>query len=1332
MNRRPRRVLIEALESRRLFAAGVLDATFGADGKVIVDFGNSFDQARAVAVQADGKTLVVGSSSPNLSVNADFAIARLNVDGTLDTTFGTGGIVTTDIAGGADEAVGVVIQGDGRIVVGGYGANGAAGNDFVLVRYDTDGAIDSTFGSAGRVTIDLGGADVASDLTSLADGSLLLVGSTQTNAARNIALAKVNSSGALDGSFGNAGRAVFDLGGDDVIYGAAQDSGGNIVVAGSGGTPPGGTVSFVARLTAAGALDTTFSTDGVAPIDFAGGPDELRDVAVDSADRIVAVGTVGTGFTGALLERVGDYVVARLTTQGGLDPSFGVGGITVTNFGNNAERAYAVDLDAQGRVIVAGASGDPDAPALAEGSFNSNFAVLRYTDAGTLDTSFGQGGQVLSDLVALFDEGRAVTRTSDGRIVVAGQAGNTAPTRGGSDFGIIRLTETDTPFVSVTPTSGVEGGSATFNIVLSSTSADTVTVNYATADGTAVNGDDYVGEAGTVTFAPGQTVAQVSISLRTDSVVDGGETFSLSLSSPTNAAISTGTAAATITDLPVNGPLPAQISISDATAPEPATLAESNGATFTVTLAAASTEVVSVNYASFNGTALANFDYTPVAGTLTFQPGETSRTVTVPVLFDADAEASETFTVVLSSPTGGTLVDGVGAGTITDTTVTPLPGVSVGNITVAEPVSGAGQAVFTITLSSAPATAVTVNYATADGTAQAGSDYTQTNGVVTFAAGETIKTVTVDVLGDSAAEESETFSLVLTGASGATLGTAQATATLTNTDPSAVPSLSIGDVTVSEPLSGQANASFTVTLSSAATTPVTVEVFTTAGTAAAGSDYTTTVTTLTIPAGQTTATANVPILADSTAEPAETFTVGLRNATGATISDAEATATISDATPVILTFGGREEARFTDASGDTVRVFLRGAGQGQVFLTSASGVDADSIVVTGTNSRSRLFVRTIERGGLTRFRGVTVNGDIRDIRLDSASVDGSGITVTGSASSIVVDSIANSTITSNTLRSFTARGGVNDSSLSTTSAMSSIVVGNWFDTADDDSVSAASIRRIVSRSDWMADVTTADRIDAVSVSNTLTRASLSAVNRIIRLSAGNITNSSFAAGRIDYLTSSGAFSSNTVDSGGFLRRVLASGNIEQSVITADDRAALVYSRGSIANSTVAAGNRLDRLQANGDLTNTVVDGGSLLVRMIVRGNTDDTTVRVRDRLVSADLNNVSDSALFVGVNPSTSAAVLPGAATDFANTASRLDTLRVRGGFSNTRVAAGLVRTAVIGSMTQTNNAGNPFGIAADQIVSARASTATQTLSVRRVDQPSQGLSEADFVIRVI
>jgi hypothetical protein len=225
------------------------------------------------------------------------------------------------------------------------------------------------------------------------------------------------------------------------------------------------------------------------------------------------------------------------------------------------------------------------------------------------------------------------------------------------------------------------------------------------------------------------------------------------------------------------------ISISDASVTEGNK--GSTTASFTATLSASSTNTVTVAFATANGTAVAGSDYTSASSTLSFAPGETSRTVTVSVIGDRVDEQDETFTVNLSAPVNGTIQDGTGVGTIVDDDGSgggTTPTISISDASVTEGNKGSLMAAFTVTLSTSSTNTVTVAFATANGTAVAGSDYVSTSGTLTFSLGQTSRTISVAVIGNLVAEPTETFTVSLSGPVNATIVDGAGVGTIVDND----------------------------------------------------------------------------------------------------------------------------------------------------------------------------------------------------------------------------------------------------------------------------------------------------------------------------------------------------------------------------------------------------------------------------------------------------------------------------------------------------------------------------------------------------------------------
>jgi hypothetical protein len=409
------------------------------------------------------------------------------------------------------------------------------------------------------------------------------------------------------------------------------------------------------------------------------------------------------------------------------------------------------------------------------------------------------------------------------------------------------------------------------------------------------------------------------------------------------------------------------VSVSESTA----------NAAFTVTLSTASTLTVTVDYSTANGTATAGFDYTSVNGTLTFLPGETTKTVNVPIINDTLDEASETYFVNLSNASNSVVLDNQGQGTITDNDAAPT--ISINDVSVAEGDAGTTNANFTVTLSAVSGQTVTVNYATADGTAAAGTDYAAATGTLTFTPGQTTQTVTVLVNGDTDFEQSETFSVNLTTPANATISDGVGQGTITNDDAAPPPPpLSINDVSVAEGDSGTKTLDFTVSLSPTSSGTVTVDYSTANGTATAGSDYQATSGTLIFNPGDATKTVSVTINGDTLVEPDETFLVNLSNPVNSIITDDKGQGAITndDTAKLVISqvYGGGNNSG-APYQHDFVELFNRGTTIVDFSITNYSVQYASAGANFGT-SKTNLTSGTIAPGHyfLIQEAGGTTNG----------------------------------------------------------------------------------------------------------------------------------------------------------------------------------------------------------------------------------------------------------------------------------------------------------------------------------------------------------------------
>jgi large repetitive protein len=510
----------------------------------------------------------------------------------------------------------------------------------------------------------------------------------------------------------------------------------------------------------------------------------------------------------------------------------------------------------------------------------------------------------------------------------------------------------------------------TFTVTLSRASDSDVRVSYRTDDGTGfaagdstIGRSDYGAASGTLRFEDGETEQTFTVQINADVLNEADETFTVALSNPTGAEIEDGDARALILNddaLPI-------ISIESATVTE-----LDNGMSslqLSLAMSAPAARPATVDWTTLDDTATAGADYVANMGTAVFSPGETSQTIQVVLLGDVQDESDEEFGVELSEPVNSQLDELYGIVTILDNDLpTPVgPSLSIGNATVTEG-NATATLTFTVSLSEAAATPVSVDYATIDGTAitggvaaTGGRDYQAVSDTVTFAIGETSKQVSVTVYGDTLNEANETLTIELINAMGAPVLDPQGVGTITNDD--TAPTISVSNVSVTEGAAGMRAASFVVSLSKSSGQDITVDYDTTDSTADAGADYVADSGTLTFVAGQTSALASIDVIGDLLNETNETFYLDLSGATNATISDSQGLGTISndDDLPEITI----DDLSLVEGdAGSKDMVF-------SVMLSTASGQDV-SVAWTTANDTATASDYTSASGNLTFPAGTTV------------------------------------------------------------------------------------------------------------------------------------------------------------------------------------------------------------------------------------------------------------------------------------------------------------------------------------------------------------------------
>jgi len=424
-------------------APGDLDTGFSSDGKVTTDVG-TVDAGRAVAVQSDGKIVVAGYAQ--MSGTYAFLVVRYSSDGSLDTSFSGDGVQTIDIGSGHDLAYAVALQSDGKVVVGGVTGFGGANSDMAIARLTSAGELDTTFSTDGVETVGFGsGDDVVAGLTVGSSGEIVVAGYGSNGSNFDVAVARLTSAGVLDTSFSGDGKVLVPVGsGADYGNAVAVAADGDILVAGSSHNGSDDDVAVV-RLTSAGALDTSFSGDGKATVAIGSGDDLARAVVVAADGGVVVAGTADVA-GGSTTE---DVAVVRLTSAGALDTSFSGDGKATVAVGSGDDEGRGLAVLDDGRIVVVGES---------HNGSDDDVAVVRLTSAGALDTSFSGDGKVTVAVGAAADAGHAVAVSSSGQLVVVGSSAGA----GDDDVAVVVLVGTSVPG----PPTGLSATAGAWQVVL--------------------------------------------------------------------------------------------------------------------------------------------------------------------------------------------------------------------------------------------------------------------------------------------------------------------------------------------------------------------------------------------------------------------------------------------------------------------------------------------------------------------------------------------------------------------------------------------------------------------------------------------------------------------------------------------------------------------------------------------------------------------------------------------------------------------------------------------------------------------------------------------------
>ena len=918
-----RQLLTETLETRVLMA-GDLDASFGNGGIVTTNFvelafpfNGWSDSASSLALQANGKIVVAGTTQPNGGPNG--VISRYNSDGSLDALFSGDGKISEY---GFSEIRDVAIQSNGQIVVIGNSPGG--GGNFAVGRYNDDGSPDTSFGTGGIVTTVPGAYNNAYSVALLDNvalgnvGKILVVGQSGQPGPEQpygFTLQQFNPNGTVDTSFGDSGqvRTFYSTAEIGPGYARAGNVGardlavqpdGKIIVAGHSLNGDASNLYqngfAVVRYNPDGSLDTSFDMDGRAYTNLGTGQHWVTRMALQADGKMILGGYLLK--LSPVVEA--DFAMVRYNTDGSLDTTFDGDGKLIVDFGNTDDYVNDVKVQSDGVIVVTGSVGN-------------SLAVARFNSDGSPDASFGTNGLVTTAIQASAS-GSEVVIQPNGAIVVAGTVNNGNGNQFlNRDFVVARYHGINPVAVSIAAANDAnETGSVNgrFTISLDAASAIDTLVTYSVlASSSATAGTDYATLSGTLTIPAGDLSADITVSgIANDPTVEFDETISIQLTGSTagTSFIFTASDTATISLLDNDS---AVMSIGNAS------VTEGNSGTtvlsYPVTLSNPVDVDVSIDYATQDGTATAGSDYVAQSGTLIIPAGSTTGTIDITVNGDTVVELNETLNVLLSNvqasgrdvtlagavaPTG--LIDwGSAWNDATDTAVLIVDGITVtlssspGLPTIAtQPTlwtrkSTATNQNFVITFSepvtfsmpladlnasaeavgnfSIAPSSVTLNPNHAwDGSTLAYNGSTKPDSsTLTW---NSITSLSFDHIFPTNAAELQILDSLVSAASSTTIGT------IINNDSAKV---SIGNASVTEGNSSTTVLSFPVTLSNPVDVAVSVSYATQDGTAIAGSDYVAQSGTLTIPAGTTTGTINITVNGDTAIELNETLSVLLSN-----------------------------------------------------------------------------------------------------------------------------------------------------------------------------------------------------------------------------------------------------------------------------------------------------------------------------------------------------------------------------------------------------------------------------------------------------------------------
>ena len=507
---------------------GTLDSSFGDDGKVLVK--GIYADGEAIALQNDGK-IIQGGGGVYLGKEG-VLIARYNINGTLDLSFGTNGIVVTKLSKNFQLLKSVIIQKSGKIVAACLISQPTGGgSDIAVIRYTTNGKVDSSFGTNGIVTTDIRASDRPRGMAVQTDDKILVTGETQEgiNDTETSFVVRYLADGGNDSSFGLNGIVL-------KLY-TAPINVGNITLQRDNKILVGVDDLFgkfsVTRYLLNGRLDLSFGINGTCTVSFPDVPGygRLYDLAVQTDGKIIAGGTHQIQSPVKVL-----MALIRIDSNGVHDKTFGDStGISYTDFedfGEGSSEATTILIQTDGKIIAAGRHFAYDNYTF------TDFALARYKNNGELDSTFGSNGLVTTYMDGSAYSIKAVLQ-GDGKVVLGGYSSQ--PDLEITNCALARYNGDPIQISIVKNITVTEGNSdftnAVFHVTINNTSSLPVKAKYKTVNGTAIAGIDYIADSGVVTIQPGRTMKKITIQVIGDNIGEPNKKFYLQIGEPTNAIL---------------------------------------------------------------------------------------------------------------------------------------------------------------------------------------------------------------------------------------------------------------------------------------------------------------------------------------------------------------------------------------------------------------------------------------------------------------------------------------------------------------------------------------------------------------------------------------------------------------------------------------------------------------------------------------------------------------------------------------------------------------------------------------------------------------------------